>query len=188
MRTWKTPIALAAFLAATLSVSAADEPKAKPHSISQTETVTATITAINPATREITFKGPEGNSVTLVATEAVKRFNELKVGDQVKITYTESLAARIAKPGEAATSAAGEMGRSTGPKPGGAAKAEVTVVVTLENVDPKVPSVTFKTANGEMHTVHVRHAKNLEGYKAGDKVALTYTESLAIDVEPAAKK
>jgi hypothetical protein len=188
MKTWRTPIVLAAFLAASLSVLAEDAPKAKPHHVSRTETLTATITAINPATREITFKGPKGNSVTLVATDAVKRFNELKVGDQVKVTYTESIAARLARPGEAAASASAEAGRSKGPQPGAAAKSEVTVVVTLENVDPKVPSVTFKTENGEMHTVHVLHAKNLEGYKAGDKVALTYTESLAIDVEPAAKK
>lgn len=186
MKTWKTPIALAACLAAALSLSAADAPK--PHSVSATETVTATITAINPATREITFKGPEGNSATMVASDEVKRFSELKVGDQVKVTYTQSLAVRLAKPDEAAASASADIGRSKGPKPGGAAKTEATVVVTLENVDPKVPSVTFKTPGGEMRTVHVKDAKKLEGYKAGDKVAITYTESLAINVETPAKK
>lgn len=186
MKTWKTSIALAAFLAASLSVSAADAPK--PQKITETDTLTATITAINPATREITFKGPQGNSVTLTATEAVKRFSELKVGDQVTVTYTQSLAARLAKPGEATASAAADVGASKGPKPGGAAKAEVTVVVTLENVDPKVPSVTFKTQSGELRTVHIKDAKKLEGYKVGDKVALTYTESVAIDVTAPVKK
>jgi len=186
MRTWKTSIALAAFLAATLSVSAADAPK--PQKVSETESLTATITAINPATREITFKGPQGNSVTLVASDEVKRFSELKVGDQVTVKYTESIAVRLAKPGEAAASASADAGRSTGPKPGGAAKAEATVVVTLENIDAKVPSVTFKSASGEMTTIHVRDPKNLVGYKVGDKVAITYTQSLAIDVAAAPKK
>jgi hypothetical protein len=188
MRTWKTPIVLAAFLAAALSVSAQEAPKPMPHRVSRTETVTATITAINPATREITLKGKEGNSVTIKASDEVKRFNELKVGDEVTATYTESLAVRLAKPEEAAASAAADLKRSKGPHPGGAATTMVTAVVTLENVDPKVPSVTFKTASGEVRTVHVRRASNLHGYKAGDKVAITYKESLAIDVKPAEKK
>jgi len=186
MKTRKTLLALAACLAVGLPVLAGDHPK--PQTVTETESLTATITAINPATREITFKGPQGNSVTLVATEAVKRFSELKVGDQVSVTYTVSLAARLAKPGEAAASTSADVDRSKGPKPGGAMKADVTVVVTLENVDPKVPSVTFKTATGELRTVHVKDAKKLEGYKAGDKVALTYTESMAIDVTTPAKK
>jgi hypothetical protein len=186
MKTWKTSIALAAFLAATLSVSAADAPK--PQTVSETQSLTATITALNPATREITFKGPKGNSVTLVATDEVKRFSDLKVGDQVTVTYTESIAVRLAKPGEAAASASADASRSTGPKPGGAAKAEATVVVTLENIDPTVPSVTFKSASGDLRTVRVRDPKNLVGYKLGDKVAITYTESVAIDVAAAPKK
>ncbi len=186
MKTWKTPIALAACLAASLSLSAADAPK--PHSVSETATLTATITAINPTTREITLKGPEGNSVTFVASDEVKRFSELKVGDQVNVRYTQSLAVRLAKPDEAAASASADVGRSKGPKPGGAAKAEATVVVTLEAIDAKVPSVTFKTPGGEMRTIRVRDPKNLVGYKLGDRVAITYTESMAIDVEPAAKK
>jgi len=185
MKTWKTSIAVAAFLAASLSVSAADTPK--PQTVSETQSLTATITAINPATREITFKGPKGNSVTLVASDEVKRFNDLKVGDQVTVKYTESIAVRLAKPGEAAASASADLDKSKGPKPGGTAKAEATVVVTLDSIDAKVPSVTFKSASGEMTTVRVRDPKNLVGYKVGDKVAITVTQSLAIDVAAAAK-
>jgi len=35
--------------------------------------------------------------------------------------------------------------------------------------------------------VKARDPKNLEGVKGGDEVAITYTEALAISVEPASK-
>jgi ribosomal protein S17 len=179
-------VLLTAMAAVALGASAADTPK--PQKVSETASLTATITAINPTTREITFKGPKGEVETLVASDEVKRFSELKVGDQVTVTYTVSLAVRLAKPDEAAAAASADLSRSKGPRPGGAAKAETTIVVTLENIDATVPSVTFKTATGELRTVHVRDPKNLVGYKVGDKVAITYTESMAIAVSAPAKK
>ena len=51
-------------------------------SAGQTVKVTAAITAINSATREITLKGPQGREVTLVAGPQVKNFAQMKVGDR----------------------------------------------------------------------------------------------------------
>ncbi|HQR45349.1 MAG TPA: hypothetical protein PLB02_06770 [Thermoanaerobaculia bacterium] len=182
------PLVLAVVtLVALLALPAAAAEKAPEAKVSNVQTLTVTITAIDPAKRLITFKGPGGQTETVEATEAVKRFNELKVGDQVTIKYTEKLVARIAKPGEMSSASVGG-GRSEGAKPGGALKGEATIVVTLMNVDPSVPSVTFKTAEGDVKTIHVKDKKNMEGFKAGDKVAITYSESLAVDVTTPAKK
>ena len=63
----------------------------------------------------------------------------------------------------------------------------MTAVVTLEAIDAKVPSVTIKTAGGRRMSFKIENAKNLEGYKAGDKVEITYTEALAVSVTPAGK-
>jgi hypothetical protein len=41
--------------------------------------------------RSLTVKGPEGNYVTVTVPEEVKRFDSLKVGDRVDITWTEAL-------------------------------------------------------------------------------------------------
>jgi hypothetical protein len=181
-------LSLVVALVALVALPAVAGDKApEPKKVTNVQTLTVTITAIDPAKRLITFKGPGGQTETVEATEAVKRFNELKVGDQVTIKYTESLVARIAKPGEMSSATVGG-GRSEGAKPGGAVKGEATIVVTLMNVDPSVPSVTFKTAEGDVKTIHVKDKKNMEGFKAGDKVAITYTESLAIDVATPAKK
>ena len=161
-----------AFVAvAALPALAADKPP-EPKKITNVQSITATITAIDAAKREISLKGPKGNVVTVEVSEAVKRFSELKVGDEVTVKYTESLVARIAKPGEMAGASASAV-RSEGARPGGVAKSEVTVVVTLMKIDPAVPSVTFKTPDGEVRTIQVRDKKNLEGFKPGDQVAIT---------------
>ena len=47
----------------------------------QTVSITATITAIDKKTRDITLKGPQGNEVTFTAGPDVKNFDNLKVGD-----------------------------------------------------------------------------------------------------------
>lgn len=185
-KTLTLSLVVAFLVVASLPALAAGGPP-EPKKVTNVESITATITAIDTANRLVSLKGPKGNVVTVEVPEAVKRFSELKVGDEVTVKYTESLVARIAKPGEVAGASASTV-RSEGARPGGVAKGEVTVVVTLMNIDPAVPSVTFKTPDGDVRTIHVRDKKNLEGFKAGDQVAITYTESLAVDVSAPLKK
>src|SRR5437763_5339137 len=63
----------------------------------QTVKVTATITNIDAATREVTVKGPKGREVTLLVPPEVKNFAQMKVGDQVKVQYTEALMLELKK-------------------------------------------------------------------------------------------
>ena len=51
--------------------------------------VTATIQAIDSTTRTLTLRDDKGNEDTFSVGEGVKRFNELKVGQKVNITYYE---------------------------------------------------------------------------------------------------
>ena len=61
--------------------------------VTESITVTTTITAIDTAKSTVTLTGPEGNSRTIkVKPETVKK---VKVGDLVTITYSEALAASI---------------------------------------------------------------------------------------------
>src|SRR5688572_21072587 len=57
--------------------------------------ITARVTAINPEKREITLKGPEGKETTLTVDKAVRRFDEIKVGDNVTADYYASLAGEV---------------------------------------------------------------------------------------------
>ena len=61
--------------------------------------MTATIKAIDPATRSVTLRSENGDEDTFTVGPAVTRFDQLKVGDTIKATYYESLVFEVRKPG-----------------------------------------------------------------------------------------
>ena len=58
----------------------------------ETTEMTAVVDAINYKTRTVTLRGPQQKSVTLKVDDSVKRFNEVKKGDEIVIRRTEALA------------------------------------------------------------------------------------------------
>ena len=67
--------------------------------MADTVEVSATITAIDKATRDVTLKGQQGNLMTVTAGPEVKNFDKLKVGDQVDLQYIEALTLELKKGG-----------------------------------------------------------------------------------------
>jgi hypothetical protein len=57
-------------------------------------TVVATIVAIDPQKNFVTLKGPEGRKVNVKVNDP-KNLKNVKVGDQVEITYTQALAISV---------------------------------------------------------------------------------------------
>jgi hypothetical protein len=60
--------------------------------------VSARVEKIDYEKRLITLNGPEGNVRTLKVDPAVKRLNEVKVGDDIVLRHTQSIAIGIAPP------------------------------------------------------------------------------------------
>lgn len=149
------------------------------------KTVTATVESIDLATRAVTLKGPDGKVMGLKVSEEVKNLPQVKVGDKVTVTYYESIAAQIIKPGTGPASAAQQAVATAKPgeKPAGAMVQQVTVIATVEAIDKTTQHVTLKGPEGKTVEVKVKNPKNLEGVKVGDEVAITYTEAMAISVE-----
>jgi len=149
------------------------------------KTVTATVESIDLATRAVTLKGPDGKVMGLKVSEEVKNLPQVKVGDKVTVTYYESIAAQIIKPGTGPASAAQQAVATAKPgeKPAGAMVQQVTVIATVESIDKTTQHVTLKGPEGKTVEVKVKNPKNLEGVKVGDEVAITYTEAMAISVE-----
>jgi hypothetical protein len=56
-----------------------------------------TVEAIEYAKRRLTLKGPEGKTRTIKVEPSVKRFNEVKKGDQIVVRYTEAIAFSVRK-------------------------------------------------------------------------------------------
>jgi len=148
---------------------------------------TATIQAIDKTTRLITLRNEKGEEDTVLAGPEVKRFDELKVGDKVKMTYYESMVFQVRKPGEPANPAADEaaFNHAKGALPGGTLAHQEHTTVTVKAIDPAVPSVTVTTADGRTVTRLIEDKKNIQGLKVGDRIDITYTQALVTSVEPA---
>jgi len=178
-------------LSATTMASAAEPQQALPAEaiVSSTE-VTATVTKIDQATREVTLKPDDGDEFSFIASDEVKNLGQVKVGDRVTVTYAEALAYEVKKGGEVASPATVVAGKSAEPgaKPAGAIARQTTATVAIVAIDPKVPSVTFKGPAGNTKTIKVMHPEKLQGVQVGDTVELTYTEALAIKLEAAPAK
>jgi Cu/Ag efflux protein CusF len=150
---------------------------------------TFTIEAIDSTTRAVTLRDSEGNLETIICGPEVQRFNALKVGDKVSFRYYESMVYQIQKsatqsgpvPGIAATAG---VSRAPGDRPGGTIAQQLTATVTVNAIDVKIPSVTVTSADNRKMSFKVADAKNLEGLMVGDRVDITYTQALAIDVTP----
>lgn len=164
----------------SLSTVSAQAPKA----ITDSVTIKATIEAIDATAKTVTLKGPKGNLVE-VDGSGFPRFNQLKVGDVVTATYSESLAVRVRKPGDPAPTAGSTAVTPRAEGPGATAARQRTVTVVVQEIDPTVPSVTIKTSDGRVLSFRVQNPKNLEGVKVGDKVDVTYTEALLLKADPA---
>ena len=149
-------------------------------------TATATITAIDPATRSITLRTEKGDEDTFTAGPEVTRFDQLKVGDKIRATYYEAVVFQLRKPGTASgTSGAAVAAGRLKEVPGGAIGAQQTMTVTVKAVDVKAPSITVTTPDGRTLTRKIGDAKNLEGVNPGDRIDITYTQALVVNAEAA---
>ncbi len=156
----------------------------------QTVKIAATITAIDPKTRAVTLKGPQGNEVVIIAGSDVKNFAQMKVGDQVHVKYVEALTLELKKGGGKAV-ARTDQGAAAGAKPGerpaGVGGRQVTIVADVVDVDTANQRVTLRGPNRTVD-LKVRDPKQLAMIAKGDQVEAVYTEAIAVAVEPAAKK
>ena len=179
-------LSLAPLAQAQSATQAAATAKGKVASASTT--VTATVTQIDQKTRQITLKAQDGREVSFVASDEVKNFAQMKVGDVVTATYTEALAYEVKKGGTAGASQTIAGGTAqAGAKPAAALGQQTTVTVTITAIDPAAPSVTFRGPAGNTKTVKVLHPERLKDVSVGDTVEITYTEAIAIKVESAKK-
>ena len=182
MEPMKPPLGLAACLVALPLYAGEMKPVTKGDVI----TVKTTVEAIDHAARTVTLMDKHGNFETVYAGPEIKRFEELKVGDKVTFTYSESVAIRVRKPGDPAPAAStGEpvIAQGTGARPSGSKTRQMTAEGTIQEVDPKGKSIAFAGQDGRVVSLRVEDKKMLEHLHPGDKVEVTYTTALLIKVQ-----
>lgn len=152
--------------------------------------MTATVVGIDKGTRTVTLKTHEGKVVELEVTSEARNFDQLALGDTVKVAYSEALTVSLMKEkGEASLTERGTEQRSApGAKPGGTLGREVTVIADVVAVNHNAKTVTLKGPKGNTVDLKVEDPERLKRIHKGDQVEAVYTEALAISVEPAGKK
>jgi hypothetical protein len=151
--------------------------------------VSASVVGIDKATRTLTLKGPKGQVVDLVASDEVKNFDQIKVGDLVVARYAQALTLELKKTKRVAGATVSEEAAKAKPgaRPAVAGARQVTVIADVVAVDPKASTITVKGPKGNLVTLEVQNPDQFKVVKTGDQIEATYTEALALSVEPAAK-
>ncbi len=189
-------VALLSMFLGAATVARAEEKKQEPQKqeqkhdkpsfhASKTTTVTSKVKAVDQKTRMVTLVNDSGEELTFKADARIKNLPQVKVGDLVTATVTESLSARVLKPGESVpVSAGGETLASAplGAKPAAYAAKEKYAVATVVSIDKENMIVTLKAADGETYPVKAKERKNVDKLAVGDNIELHATQSLAIEV------
>jgi hypothetical protein len=154
------------------------------------KTITATIEAIEKATRSVTLKQENGEYVTITAPAEVAKFDAMKVGDKVTVKYYDNIVLRLKAPGEKAVdSSSSALTGTSNARPGATAATQRTITATITNIDPKIPSISFSGPNGWKYSSRVEDKEALKKVKVGDRLDITWTEAMLISIEaPAARK
>ena len=158
-----------------------------PNSLSSSNvtSATATVQSINRHTRMVTLRRSDGELIRFNVGDDVRNLPQVRKGDLVNVTYYESVALHLRKPGR------GHMGVTVdedaaqaqpGQLPAGAVGREVKVTSKVVKVDRRNRSVTLELPGGEHITFAVEDASQLRRIKVGDLVKATYREAIAVAV------
>jgi len=160
-------------------------------SIARAVELSAQVVGIDKATRTVTLKGPKGNIVDVVASDEVRNFDQIRLGDHLFVRYLESLTLELMKtkggvrePVEREAAARAQPGE----RPAVAGARQITVIADVIGVDPAKKTITLKGPKGNVMVLDVHNPDQFKVVKKGDQVEATYTQALAVSVEPAPKK
>jgi hypothetical protein len=146
-----------------------------------------TVLVVDPAKRQVVVRGPRGNVTTLDVPPEAQNLDQVKQGSKFKVKYVEAIALGIRKGGTASASA-GESVRLApkGANPGGVAVRAVQLAGVIEAIDLKDRYVAIRGPKGAILALKAADDVNLQELSAGDRIAVTYTEAVAMEMIPQA--
>jgi len=148
--------------------------------------ITATVKAIDVASRTLTLQSKSGETETFTVGPQVQRLGEFAVGDTIVVDYQQGLALEFQPAGSetVAPTAGAVAGRASSDQaPGGAAAAGVQATVTVTAIDSAKRLVSFQGPGGNVYQVKAGANIKLEKLKVGDHLLATYVEAVAIKLE-----
>ncbi|HJY79031.1 MAG TPA: hypothetical protein VKE95_20480 [Burkholderiales bacterium] len=149
----------------------------------------ATVKAVDAAQRSVTLEGPGGDIVTLPVGPEVENFAQIRAGDLVVVRFLEAVALELKKHGtakrELTERSATETARPS-ERPSGIVTREVHVVADVIAILPQSQTVRLRGPT-RIVDLRVNDPEQFKLVEVGDQVEATYTEAVAVSVEPAQK-
>ena len=150
----------------------------------QTVSISGTVETIDHNRRVVNIKTPDGTFQTIDVPASAKRFDELKVGDKVSITYNNTVSATVHSSGQAPVDTVSKSSTAgQGERPGGTAAMERTLTVTVSAIDKGASSITFTGPNGWKYSRRVVDPTVLDKLKVGDLVDITWDTDVTVAVQ-----
>ena len=156
----------------------------------QSETGQGKVLAVDAKLRDVTIVTESGDSLVLTCGPGVKNFAQIKVGNVIKVKYTETLTVHVEESGEPSmTTEQASSEAKMGDMPKGSVSEKAQISGTITAIDKTKGTVTLKGYRGNEVEITPRHPENLDKVKIGQLVVFTYEHALAASVEkvPAAK-
>lgn len=175
-------IVLTIVLIGPMGAGAADKPGVE---LGEVVVVTGKVVAIDRTDRCVAVQGPEGNVLVLEVGKGAKNFDQIKVGDQVKLEYYEAIAIYVAAAGKPPEADVAVIAASApkGQKPAGEVIEVVDVSAVIQAIDRAKRTLTLKGPQGNVIPVKVdKSVKAFDQLKVGESIHVRYTEAVAISV------
>jgi hypothetical protein len=146
---------------------------------------TASVAAIDKATRKVTLVDTNGTLTIVKCGPEVANFDQIEVGDQVKASVTMQLVVSVRKPGEPAGNGAATLVALApiGDKPGGVIANTEEINAKVIAIDVKHQKATLLFPDGTVKTFKVRKNVDLRKQTIGADVVFRTTEAIAVSVE-----
>ena len=143
--------------------------------------VSAEVVAVDYFNRHATLLKPDGETITVnVGPEAVN-FEQIVVGDVVKVTIAEEMMVHL---DESGTSVGGSAAVAVlGAQAGGLTAAIREIVATVIAIDQEERTATLQFEDGTTKTFPVRADIDLGERQLGEEVVFRFTEMVAVQIE-----
>lgn len=155
-------------------------------SASQTVQMTATVTAIDMATRSVTLQGEDGETETIVVGEEARNLGQVKPGDVLTVEFVRELDVQVfaddgSELGSGAVEAAGRA--EEGEMPGGVMVQSEVITARVAEINIENNTFKLKWPDESVEEFVARNPDNLKRAEVGDIVMITFTQAVGIIVE-----
>ena len=157
--------------------------------ISNEVNATAKVVALDKSLRLVTLRSEDGRLTDVYCSDEVRNYDQIGVGDSLRVRYRQSLSASLLPPGSDAAVSHGSVTATRAEKgaaPAAGVNAHYVLRVKVVSLDAPREVVVFSLPSGELVAHQIATAEGREfvkHVKVGDLVELDYSEALALSIE-----